>query len=186
MNEGLRLGPDLAEVHLAFALHLYTCYRDLERARVQIAIAARSLFNSSDLLELTALFDQVQGRWEQATAGLEKAVSLDPRNPELLQVLAWHYFYLRRYRDAERIQDRLIELEPDQPLLALIKAECAFSEKADLKRVRAAFEALPASIKDDGWITTLLVYYAAMDRDFKTPTRLSKKVQRKRFTLSEP
>jgi serine/threonine protein kinase/tetratricopeptide (TPR) repeat protein len=183
MNEALRLGPDLAEVHLAFALHLYTCYRDLERARVHIAIAARSLFNSSDLLELTARFDQVQGRWEQATAGLEKAVSLDPRNPELLQVLAWHYFDLRRFRDAERIQDRLIELEPDQPLLALIKAECAFSEKADLKRVRAAFEALPPSIRDDGWITTLLVYYAAMDRDFKTAHQIVEKSPKEELYL---
>ncbi|MFY9986977.1 MAG: protein kinase [Chthoniobacterales bacterium] len=72
VNEALRLRPDLAEVHLAVAFHLYTCYSDFERARVQIAIAAQSLFNSPDLLELTAQIDQVQGRWEQATAGLEK------------------------------------------------------------------------------------------------------------------
>ena len=81
VNEALRLRPDLAEVHLALALHLYTCYRDFERARVQIAIAAQSLFNNPDLLELTALIDQVQGRWEQATAGLEKAVELGSAKP---------------------------------------------------------------------------------------------------------
>ena len=126
VNEALGLRPDLAEVHLAIALHLYTCYADLERARVQVAIAARSLLNSPDLFELMALIDQVQGQWDQATTGLEKAVSLDPRNIELLQVLAWQYFYLRRYRDAERIQDRLIELQPDEPLLPISKAICAF------------------------------------------------------------
>ena len=43
VNEALRLRPDLAEVHLAAAFHLYICYRDFERARVQIAIAAQAL-----------------------------------------------------------------------------------------------------------------------------------------------
>ena len=138
VNEALRLRPDLAEVHLAVASHLYTCYRDFERARVQIDIATQVLSNNSDLLQLTALIDRVQGRWEKSTAGLERAATLDPRNPKLLATLSDNYWCLRRYRDYERILDRLIELEPDQPLFPLYKAESAFAEKADLKSVRAA------------------------------------------------
>ncbi|MFZ0502987.1 MAG: hypothetical protein WAM44_04700 [Chthoniobacterales bacterium] len=53
---------------------------------------------------------------------------MDPRNPELLDVLASNYFFLSRYRDAVRIQDRLIELEPDQPLFLLWKAVYASAE----------------------------------------------------------
>jgi len=168
VNEALQLRPDLAEVHLAVAFHLYACSEDFERARVQIAIAAQSLSNNSDLLELSALIDRVQGRWEKATTGLEKAVSLDPRNPELLQVLASQYFYVRSYRDAERIEDRLIELEPDDPWFPSYKAHQAFYEKAaeaDLKRVRTAFEALPASTR--GFVVNgLRVFYAMCARDF--------------------
>jgi serine/threonine protein kinase len=78
VNEALRLRPDLSEVHLAAAFHLYTCYRDFERARVQIAIAAQGLSNNPDLLQLTALIDRVQGRWEKSTAGLNRAATLDP------------------------------------------------------------------------------------------------------------
>ena len=114
VNEALRLRPDLAEVHLAAALHLYVCYRDFERARLQIAIAAQGLSNNIDLIQLTAAIDQVQGRWDKATAGLERAATLDPRNLELLDSLAANYRCLRRYRDHERILDRLIELAPDQ------------------------------------------------------------------------
>jgi serine/threonine protein kinase len=175
VNEGLRLRPDLSEVHLAAALHLYTCYRDFERARVQIAIAAQGLSNNSDLLELTALIDRVQGRWEKSTAGLDRAATLDPRNPELLSTLADNYRSLRRYQEYERILDRLVELEPDQPLFPLYKAESAFLEKADLKRVRAAFEALPSTMKNDAGVTLLRCFYAMSERDFAAAEEIVRK-----------
>jgi serine/threonine protein kinase len=166
VNEALRLRPDLAQVHLTVASHLYTCYHDYERARVQIAIAAQSLPNSPTLLELTALIDQAQGRWEKATAGLERATTLDPRNPRLLENLSWNYWWLRRYPDTTRILERLIELEPDQPVFPLRKARVVFAEKADLTTVRAAYEAIPASIKDDPEVTFFRAYYAMCARDF--------------------
>jgi serine/threonine protein kinase len=128
LNEAMRLRPDLPEVHLALADHLYKL-RDFERARVQIAIAAQVLPNNHDLLRLTADIDQVQGHWEKATAGLERAATLDPRNPQDLSALADNYVCLRRYRDNERILDRLIELEPDSPKAPLRKALGAFPWK---------------------------------------------------------
>jgi hypothetical protein len=103
------------------------------------------------------------GRREEAA---EKAASLDPRNPESLNDLAWIYWSLRRYRDYKRISERLVQLEPDQPLFTLNKAKAAFEEKADLKGVRAAFEALPTSTKDDAKFTLLRIYYAMCAHDF--------------------
>ena len=166
VNEALRLRPDLPEVHLALASHLWACYRDVERARVQIAIAAQNLPNNSDLLELTASIDQVQGRWDKSTAGLERAATLDPRNPEILNALAWNYRFRRRYRDAERILDRLTELDSDQPMLAVEIADTVFAETADLNRARAALEALPSSAKDDLQVASFRVYYASCSRVF--------------------
>ena len=168
VKEALRLRPDLSEVHLAVAFHLYACDRDFERARIQIAIAARSLPKNPDLLLLTARIDQVQGRWDNASIGLEKALSLDPRNPELLETLAEHYASLRLYRESDRIRDQAIELEPNEPLFPLMKAESAFAEKGDLKRARAAYEALPSSMRDDIWMTIQRAFYAMCDHDFKT------------------
>jgi hypothetical protein len=62
--------------------------------------------------------------------------------------------------------DRLVELVPDQPLFPLYKAESAFAEKADLKGVLAAHEALPSSMKDDVQITWQRVFYPMCARDF--------------------
>jgi Flp pilus assembly protein TadD len=166
VNEAVRLRPDIPEVHLALAFHLYTCYRDFERTRVQVAIAAQTLANNPDLLQLTAAIDQVQGHWEKATAGLERAATLDPRNPEVLGGLADNYMCLRRYRDYQRILDRLIELEPDQPSHRLCTALGAFFGKADLRGARAAHEAVAPSIKDDIGVTSWRVYLAMCARDF--------------------
>ena len=166
VNEAVRLRPDLPEVHLALAFHLYTCHRDFERARVQVAIAAQALPNNPDLLHLTSEIDQVQGHWEKATAGLEKAATLDPRNPEVLANLALTYGCLRRYRDGDRIWDRLIELDPNQPLFLVLKVDFAFSKKADVKAARAACEALPLSAKNDPVVAMYRDYYAVCARDF--------------------
>jgi Flp pilus assembly protein TadD len=166
VNEALRLRPELPEVHLAMAFHLYSCYRDFERARVQIAIAAQALSNNSALLELTAFIYQRQGRGGNAAAGLERATIADPQNPEVLAYLAWTYGCLRRYRDSDRIWNRLIELDPNQPLFLVLKYQFAFANKADVQAARGAFEALPLSAKNDPLVASDSVYYAMCARDF--------------------
>jgi TolB-like protein len=165
LNEAMRLRPDLPEVHLVLAYHL-NYLRDFERARVQLAIAARSLPNNSDVLTLTAVIDEIQGHWEKATAGLERAATLDPRDPDVLNTLGSNYVCLRRYRDIERILDRLIDLYPDQPVLQLVKANCAFEENADVKAARAACEAVPPSVKGDPSVAGICVYISMCARDF--------------------
>jgi tetratricopeptide (TPR) repeat protein len=172
VNIALRLRPELPEAHLAAATHLFYCYRDFERARVQIAIAAQALPNSPEVLELTALIDLRQGRWQMATLGLEKAATLDPRNLELLDCLSYNYWNLRRYEDLRRIVDRQIEIDPNQPLIKIGKALIAFDEKADLDSVRAALEALPSSAKDDPVMADFRILYAVCARDFSAAERI--------------
>ena len=174
MNEALRLQTNLPEVHLALARHLYYGYRDYERARVQLAIVAEALPNNSELLELTAAIDRRQGRWEQAITGLEKATTLDPRNPDILYDLAATYEALRRYRDAERIWNRILEVKPNQQLfLKTKKAWWAFDERADLNAVGTAYAALPPSIEND---YAGRAYYATCARDFAAAKDIISKV----------
>ena len=175
VDEALRLRPDLSEVHLALASHLYYCYRDFERARVQTAIAAQGLLNNPEVLELAGLIDRVQGRWEKAVGALEKATTLDPRNRERLNNLAETFYELRRYRDAERIADRLIELEPDKPEFLVGKVSIALAEKADVESARAAFQALPVSVKNDPDVAHFRVLLAICARDFATAEEILSK-----------
>jgi tetratricopeptide (TPR) repeat protein len=113
VDQALRLKPDLPEAHLAAALHLYTWYRDYDKARTHLAIAQRALPNSSDTVCLAGYIDRGQGRWSESTAAFERACDLDPENHANLNQLGANYGYLRRYREQQRIYNRLIALEPE-------------------------------------------------------------------------
>jgi tetratricopeptide (TPR) repeat protein len=136
------------------------------------------------LLEIMALIDRTQGRWEKSTAGLEAATDLDPRNSALLSNLTDNYYHLRRYRDCDRIFHRLIELDPDQLALLIIKADCTFAETADVTGARAVYEALPSSIKDDPESIGMRAYYATCARDFAAAEEIVSKSQNEEILFS--
>jgi tetratricopeptide (TPR) repeat protein len=115
IQAALRLQPDLPDVHLAYAYHLYFCYRDYEQAEKHLRIAKTGLPNDPEALELQALMDRRQGRFQEAVTGLKAALELDPRNPQPNSDLAVTLLGLRQFRDAGQAYDRLIKLVPDQP-----------------------------------------------------------------------
>jgi tetratricopeptide (TPR) repeat protein len=166
INEALRLKPSLAEAHLRLASHLYMVYRDYERAYVQLAIAQRDLPNSPEALSLKGALDRREGRWEESTEGLERAVALDPRNAMVLHTLQDNYFFLRRFRDSTRICDSLIDLEPDKPIFKFYKATTTLAETAELKNFRAVLDKLRPSSEGDWDITYSRLCASIYDRDW--------------------
>jgi serine/threonine protein kinase/tetratricopeptide (TPR) repeat protein len=168
INEAARLRPDLPEVHIASAFHLFRCYRNYKRARLQIAIAQRTLPNSTDALVATAYIGRREGCLEESTRCLERALDFDPRNPEYLRQLAVNYVCLCRNREFEQTYDRAIKIQPEEkPLLMVERAFLRLISKADLTSCRAAFEGLPASMKNDRRIISQRFAYALHARHWK-------------------
>jgi serine/threonine protein kinase len=112
INRALRLQPDLPEVHLAYAYHLYYGYHDYEQARAQLATAKRGLPNDVEAIALQSYIDCRQGTFEKAIQELREAITLDPRNKLSLQALADTFYYTRQFSAAEQIYDRLQDIPP--------------------------------------------------------------------------
>jgi tetratricopeptide (TPR) repeat protein len=165
-NEAVRLRPDLAEVRVRAAWHHFV-YRENERALGELAAVRRTLANNAEALLLKAFIARRQGRWEEAIAGMRRALRLDPRHQIILGALGDSYYWLRRYREVEQIFDRLVELAPDKPSLKGYKASVVFEEKGDLESYRDAMEKLPSSSRDTLWITSLRFQNALLTRDWK-------------------
>jgi serine/threonine protein kinase/Flp pilus assembly protein TadD len=166
VNDALRLNPGLPEAHLAAAGHLYDCYRDYQKARAHLAIAERSLPNSTQALRLAGYIDRGQGRWVESTKAFERACDLDPENPHTLIQLGANYGYLRQYRDQERIYARLIALEPENQNVKFRRAWMSFEEKADLTEWRRALEALPSSMKNEPKMFADFIQLLILSRDW--------------------
>src|SRR4029077_6657758 len=112
IQTALRLRPDAGEAHLALAGHLYRGYLDYAHARPEIAIAQRTLPNDPAAFELTAYIDRRQGRWQEATRNLERAMDLDPRNVFVLRQISSTYALMRHYPEAASVLDRALEIGP--------------------------------------------------------------------------
>jgi TolB-like protein/Tfp pilus assembly protein PilF len=129
-----RLLPNSGEAHLALAKHLYWGYLDYDRARNELSLAQKSLPNEPWAFVLAGYIDRRQGRWDESTKNLERAVELDPQNPSvaaILEQLAGSYRYLRRYADVERVYDRAIAVTPEDTALRASRAEVELDWHAD-------------------------------------------------------
>ena len=113
IQAAFRLHPEAGETHLARAWNLYSGYLDYDGAFAELERAHQSLPNDSRIFQLSGFIQRRQGRWEESTRNLERALGLDPRNVYLLQQIAISYDYLRRYADEELILDRVLTIMPD-------------------------------------------------------------------------
>ncbi|HEV3099364.1 MAG TPA: adenylate/guanylate cyclase domain-containing protein [Candidatus Udaeobacter sp.] len=156
------LRPDSGEAHLALAEHFYRGYRDYERALAELTLARRLLPNDSLAFELTGFITRRQGRWDESTMDLERALELDPRNLFFLQQLSFTYEFQRRYRDLAAVLDRALKLVPSDPETRVARASIDLAERADARPVHATIEAVvaedPAAARSiaDRWLYVAL------------------------------
>jgi tetratricopeptide (TPR) repeat protein len=63
-----------------------------------------------------------EGHWDESIAYWEAALTLDPRNLDLLADTAWTYAMLRQFPTALKLYDRALDIAPDDPNLIAAKA----------------------------------------------------------------
>jgi TolB-like protein/class 3 adenylate cyclase len=144
VQTALRLQPDAGEAHLALADYYYNGFRDYEHARSELVIAKRTLPNNADVFRYAGFIDRRQGRWDEATRNLERALELDPRNFFILQQLALTYHSQRRYADEARTYDRALAIVPGDPNTRILRALVALDWRADIKPFQTMLATLVA------------------------------------------
>jgi len=131
VEQAFRIRPSAGEAHLARAYHLYNGYLDYDRALAELEVASRSLPNNSRIFAVMGFIQRRQGRWEESTRNLERAIELDPRSLNTLRNIGDSYGMVRRYAERKSKFDRMLTIEPNN---LEVKAERALVEvdwKAD-------------------------------------------------------
>jgi serine/threonine protein kinase/Flp pilus assembly protein TadD len=174
----LHLQPDLPDVHLYYAYHLYFCYRDYERASVHLAMAKLGLPNNTDVVELPAFIDRRQGRFDKAIQGFTAAVRLDPRNANPILDLAYTLYTVRKFGAAAEAYDRLIAIVPDEPAYKIEKELfVTFMQTGDEDGLRKAINQTPTSAAPDRGALSLNLSLALYDRDWARAKQLVEQLQ---------
>jgi TolB-like protein/class 3 adenylate cyclase/Tfp pilus assembly protein PilF len=166
IQTALRLRPNSGEAHLAVAEHLYRGYRDHDGALAELTLARRALPNEPLVFELTGFITRRQGRWEESTTDLKRALELDPRNLFFLQQLSFTYDLQRRYRDLAAVLDQALKLVPSDPETRVARASIDLAERADTRPVHATIEAVIAEDPNAARTIAERWFYVAMcERD---------------------
>lgn len=161
-----RLQPDLPETHAALGYYYYYTQRDYERALGEFAAAQRGLPNDAENLKAVAAIQRRQGKWSESTANFEKAVSLNPKDADLLLNFAYNYIALRRYDEAEKIIERGLQVAPDSFSLHGVKAQIALTARGDFSVAENMLANMPADLDSEGMISFVRANVLILQRRF--------------------
>jgi serine/threonine-protein kinase len=141
-----RLRPDAGETHLARGQNLYWAYGDYDGALAELEVARQTLPNDARIFKLTGLIQRRQGRWEESTRNLERAVELNPRDVETLVLgISSNYSFLRRYAEAKPWLARALAFEPNNSFTKVCLAYVDLDWKADTQPLHQTIDSIRAT-----------------------------------------
>jgi TolB-like protein/class 3 adenylate cyclase/Tfp pilus assembly protein PilF len=158
----LTLQPNLGEAVLAKGYYHYACLKDYDTAVRYFEQARQFLPNSSRIPESLAYVARRRGQWDRSESYFNEAERIDPRNVNLLTQHAISYIYLRRFPEALRKFDQVLDITPDDLDTLAFKAAIAQAE-GDLPRASALLAPLHPNAADSNALETQ-VYQAILER----------------------
>ncbi|PYL64964.1 MAG: hypothetical protein DMF25_05120 [Verrucomicrobia bacterium] len=132
----LTLQPNLGEAILAKGFYHYACLKDYDTAMRYFEQARPLLPNNSRIPESLAYVARRRGEWERSESYFNEAERLDPRNVNLLAQHAISCQCLRRFPEALRKLDQVLDITPDDVDILAEMAAIAQAE-GDLPRASA-------------------------------------------------
>jgi TolB-like protein/Tfp pilus assembly protein PilF/class 3 adenylate cyclase len=158
----LTLQPNLGEAVLAKGYYHYSCLKDYDTAVGYFEQARPLLPNSSQISESLAYVTRRQGQWDRSESYFNEAERLDPRNVNLLFQHALSYIDLRRFPEALRKLDQVLNITPDDVDTLTTKAGIAQAE-GDLPGASALLAPLhPAA--DNAYALETQAYQGILER----------------------
>src|SRR5438552_3683662 len=131
----VNLQPNLGEATFAKGHYYYSCLKDYDTALRYFEQARQLLPNNSQIPESLAYVARRRGQWDRTEAHFNEAERIDPRNVSMLAQRAQSYISLRRFAEALRKFDQILNITPDDvgaigSKAAVLQAQGNLSEAA--------------------------------------------------------
>jgi len=158
----ITLQPNLGEGLHARGYYYYACLKDYDTAERFLELARPLLPNSSRIPETLAYVERRRGEWQKSEEFFKRAELLDPRNVYILAQHGQSYIALRRFPDALRKFDQLLEITPGDIDTLAVKA-AIYQAEGDLPRAAALLAPLHPPMDDSNVLYTQ-VYQTILER----------------------
>jgi serine/threonine protein kinase/Tfp pilus assembly protein PilF len=158
----LILQPKLGEALLAKGYYHYACLKDYDTAVRYFEQARQLLPNSNRIPEALAYVARRRGQWDRSESYFNEAERLDPRNVSILVAHAQSDVALRRFSEALRRVDQVLNIAPDDVDIIALKAAIAQAE-GNLPEAAALLGPLHVASDHSGALETQ-VYQAILER----------------------
>jgi TolB-like protein/class 3 adenylate cyclase/Tfp pilus assembly protein PilF len=174
----LALQPNLGEALLAKGYYHYACLKDYNEAVDYFERARQFLPNSSRIPESLAYVARRRGQWKESESYFIEAERLDPRNVNLLSQHALACVERRRFPDALRKIEQVLNIAPDDVDTLALKASIA-QANGDLPGASAILDPLRPGADQAGALETQ-AYQGILERQ---PTQI---ISRLKEILAKP
>jgi TolB-like protein/Flp pilus assembly protein TadD len=144
-RKAIALTPDLAEGHLALAVHLENGLLDFARATEEYERALALAPGNAGVLRAYGYFAVLMGRTDAGLAAARRAVVLDPLNGNSHISLSQALYWSRMYKESIGVSQDALLLDPEDPE-ALVSRGLAYYALGDFELARSSCE-----IKPDYW-----------------------------------
>ena len=158
----LTLQPNLGEALIAKGQYHYACLKDYDTAVRYFEQARQLLPNNSRISECLANVTRKRGQWDESEMYFNEAERLDPRNVNILSNHARSYIHFRRFPEALRKLDQVLNIIPDD-VDTLAKKAIITQAEGDLPRAAALLAPLHPTT-DDFSVLEAQVYQAILER----------------------
>jgi tetratricopeptide (TPR) repeat protein len=122
LDNAQRLAPNSPQTLLALGYYQIYVLNDPEAGKTTFIRVKKILPGNSEVLLALNRVSRGQGHWDETVAYVEQALTLDPRNVQLLVDAAWVYARVRQFERALKLYDRALDITPNNPDVMTAKA----------------------------------------------------------------
>ena len=135
-TRAFQLQPDLPEAYIAMGYYYYYGFRDYDIALEYFNNALLFQPNNAEVIAAIGFVERRLGSFEDSIRNLSKAISLDPRNINLLFNNAQSFVITGRHQEAKSLFERALSISPNFILLRIFLSLNDILWKGDIESTR--------------------------------------------------
>jgi TolB-like protein len=151
-RNAVALNPQLGEAHLALGFVAYWGRRDYATAMTEFEFARKTLPNEAEVNIAIGSIHRRRGEWEAAVKEFARAATLDPRNPNIPESIAYSLAPSRRYGEALGYLGRALAVQPDYWGAHCGMAAFHALNSGDAAQAKVALSRIPANVDPTGQV----------------------------------